>query len=80
MNRTAYLVGFVNKIDGKLEGIGCFSEPSPTCSFKFFPFTIFERQASTYGEARTAVKRVLAEPEWVWTHRFIAGRDRELLS
>lgn len=64
MERKAYLVGFLDRDTGEYAGCEIFSEENPTCSLKFFPFTIIRRGGETFDDAVQNLEKVLDLPEY----------------
>ena len=66
MNRTAYLVLFVDRESLAIVHAGIFSETHPTCDFKLRPVAILDASRNTYAAAEAHLRRVLAHPSWDW--------------
>lgn len=73
--RHAYAVGTLDKASGQLISVGIYSEPTPTMSFAYFPFTILEIERKTYSEASDQIKSLLSAPEYAWAQKFMRREE-----
>lgn len=66
MTTTAYLVAFLDKQTGNLQGLEVYSEPMPTASTSWAPAVVLKRPGDTFGEAKKSVESAADElwPEW----------------
>jgi hypothetical protein len=64
---TAFIVGVLDKRDGKFQGASVFSEAFPTTHLaKFFQFVIVTGQGGSYEDGLVHLHQTLMQPEWRW--------------
>lgn len=83
-NARAYLVGYIDRETGILEGIGMFSEERPTCNFRYQQVTLMEGYGADFQEGIDHLKKQLHDPHtgqkaYGWMARLMDDRAlREL--
>lgn len=65
MNRTAYVVGYIDKRSRAFLGWGVFSEPNPTAALKHYTFVALAVEGATYAEAHDEAVRRAQTDAWL---------------